>query len=76
MFAAPEDPTQSQTVQEMGLRLIESCNEVHVYGPEWTEEMWAEIRHAMDLGIEVMTDQKTIGRSQPHSQTARKGKER
>ena len=74
MFAAPEDPTQSQTVQELGLRLIESCDEVHVYGPEWTEGMWTEIRHAMDLGIEVMTDQKTIGRSHPHRQAARKGK--
>ncbi len=76
MFAAPKDPTQSQTVQEMGLRLIESCNEVHVYGPEWTEEMWKDIRHAMELGIDVMTDQKTIGRTQPHRQSARKGKER
>ena len=74
MFAAPEGPAQNQTVQEMGLRLIESCDAVHVYGPEWTEGMWTEIRHAMDLGIEVMTDQKTIGRSHPHRQAARKGK--
>ena len=74
MFAAPEAPMRDQTVQEMGLRLIESCDEVHVYGPEWTEGMWTEIRHAMDLGIEVMTDQKTIGRSHPHRQAARKGK--
>ena len=36
--------------------------------------MWAEIRHAMDLGIEVKTDQQTIGRSQPQRQAARKGK--
>ena len=74
MFAAPKDPTQDQKVQEMGLRLIESCDEVHVYGPEWTEGMWAEIRHAMDLGIPVMTDQKTIGHSHPHRQITRKGK--
>ena len=74
MFAAPEGPAQNQTVQEMGLRLIESCNEVHVYGPEWTEEMWKDIRHAIELGIEVMTDQQTIGRSHPHRQAARKGK--
>lgn len=73
-IADPENPVQDQAAREMGLRLVESCQEVHVYGPEWTEGMWAEIRHAMDLGIEVKTDQKTIGRSQPHRQAARKGK--
>ena len=73
-IADPENPAQDQAAREMGLRLVESCQEVHVYGPEWTEGMWAEIRHAMDLGIEVKTDQKTIGRAQPHRQTARKGK--
>ena len=36
--------------------------------------MWAEIRHAMDLGIQVKTDQKTIGRSPPRRQAAWKGK--
>ena len=73
-IADPENPVQDQAAREMGLRLVESCQEVHVYGPEWTEGMWAEIRHAMDLGIEVKTDQKTIGRSQPHRQATRKGK--
>ena len=73
-IADPKNPEQDQAAREMGLRLVESCQEVHVYGPEWTEGMWAEIRHAMDLGIEVKTDQKTIGRAQPHRQAARKGK--
>ena len=73
-IADPKDPAQDQAAREMGLRLVESCQEVHVYGPEWTEGMWAEIRHAMDLGIEVKTDQKTIGRTQPHRQATRKGK--
>ena len=73
-IADPEDPVQDQAARDMGLRLVESCQEVHVYGPDWTEGMWAEIRHAMDLGIEVKTDQKTIGRSQPHRQATRKGK--
>ena len=72
--ADPENPQQDQAAREMGLRLVESCQEVHVYGPEWTEGMWAEIRHAMDLGIEVKTDQQTIGRSPPRRQAARKGK--
>lgn len=73
-IADPENPVQDQAAREMGLRLVETCQEVHVYGPEWTEGMWAEIRHAMDLGIEVKTDQKTIGRTQPHRQATRKGK--
>ena len=72
--ADPENPQQDQAAREMGLRLVESCQEVHIYGPEWTEGMWAEIRHAMDLGIQVKTDQETIGRSPPRRQAARKGK--
>ena len=73
-IADPENPQQDQAAREMGLRLVESCQEVHVYGPEWTEGMWAEIRHAMDLGIEVKTDQQTIGHSPPRRQAPRKGK--
>ena len=72
--ADPENPQQDQAARDMGLRLVESCQEVHVYGPEWTEGMWAEIRHAMDLGIQVKTDQKTIERSPPRRQVPRKGK--
>ena len=72
--ADPENPQQDQAAREMGLRLVESCQQVNVYGPEWTEGMWAEIRHAMDLGIQVKTDQETIGRSPPRRQAARKGK--
>ena len=72
--ADPENPQQDQAARDMGLRLVESCQEVHVYGLEWTEGMWAEIRHAMDLGIQVKTDQKTIERSPPRRQATRKGK--
>ena len=73
-IADPENPQQDQAARDMGLRLVESCQEVHVYGPEWTEGMWAEIRHAMDLGIQVKTDLKTIERSPPRRQATRKGK--
>ena len=72
--ADPENTQQDQAAREMGLRLVESCQQVNVYGPEWTEGMWAEIRHAMDLGIEVKTDQQTIGHSPPRRQVPRKGK--
>ena len=73
-IADPEDPVQDQAARDMSLRLVESCQEVHVYGPEWTAGMWAEIRRAMELGIQVKTDQETIGRSPPRRQAARKGK--
>lgn len=62
-IADPEDPVQDQAARDMGLRLLESCQQVHVHGPIWTDGMWAEIHHAHKLGIGVMTDQKTIGRS-------------
>ena len=61
-FADPADPVQDQQAREAGLRLVESCQQINVYGPVWTDGMWAEINHANRLGIPVMTDQKTIGR--------------
>ena len=63
-IADPENPVQDQAAREMGLRLVESCQQVNVYGPVWTEGMWAEIRHAERLGIPVLTDQKELGRLQ------------
>lgn len=63
-IADPENPAQDQAAREMGLRLVESCQQVNVYGPTWTEGMWAEIRHAERLGIPVMTEQKELGRPQ------------
>lgn len=62
-IADPNDPAQDQAAHDMGLRLVESCQQVNVYGPEWTDGMWAEINHATKLGIEVQTDQQTIPRS-------------
>ena len=73
-IADPENPQQDQAARDMGLRLVESCQQVNVYGSEWTDGMWAEIRHAMDLGIQVKTDQKTIGRTTPRRQVPKKGK--
>ena len=54
-IADPENPAQDQAAREMGLRLVESCQQVNVYGPVWTEGMWAEINHAERLGIPVLT---------------------
>lgn len=64
-IADPENPIQDQAAREMGLRLVESCQQVNVYGPVWTDGMWAEIHHAHKLGIVVMTDQKELGKAPP-----------
>ena len=73
-IADPENPVQDQAAREMGLRLVEFCQQVNVYGPVWTEGMWAEINHAERLGIPVLTDQKELGKP-PHRRT-KQGKER
>ena len=73
-IADPENPAQDQAARDMGLRLLESCQQVNVYGPVWTDGMWAEIHHAERMGIPVMTDQKTLGR--PPRRQAKQGKER
>ena len=72
-IADPADPTQDQAAWEMGLRLVESCQQLNVYGPIWTDGMWAEIHHAERLGIPVMTDQKELGRS-PQKNSKKKEK--
>ena len=61
----PKHPEQDKNVKEMSLRLLESCQQLNVYGPIWTDDMWKHIYRAGDLGIPVMTDQKTIGRTPP-----------
>ena len=75
-IADPENPVQDQTARDMGLRLVESCQEVRVCSSTVTEGMWAEINHAMQLGIPVISEQKTktIGRSSPRRQATRKGR--
>lgn len=63
-IADPENPEQDQAAREMGLRLVESCQQVNVYGPEWTEGMWAEVNRAIELGIGVKTNRNGIERKQ------------
>ena len=63
--ANPNHPEQDAKTKEMSLRLLEACQQVNVYGSVWTDEMWDEIHHASKLGIPMMTDQKTIGRTPP-----------
>lgn len=73
-IADPENPAQDQAAREMGLRLVESCQQVNVYGKALSEGMWAEINHAVLLGIPVKSDLKRLERAQPHRQAARKGR--
>lgn len=64
-IADPNDPEQDTKGRKMVMRLLESCQQMNVYGPVWTDGMWQEIYKAGELGIPVMTDQKTIGRTPP-----------
>ena len=70
--ADPTDPAQDEKARAMGLRLLESCQQMNVYGPVWTDGMWQEIYKAGELGIPVLTDQKTIGRTPPARRLGRK----
>lgn len=70
--ADPTDPAQDKKARAMGLRLLESCQQMNVYGPVWTDGMWQEIYKAGELGIPVMTDQTTIGRTPPARHPKRK----
>ena len=63
---------RDEKARAMGLRLLESCQQMNVYGPVWTDGMWQEIYKAGELGIPVLTDQKTIGRTPPARHPKRK----
>ena len=71
-FADPGNPAQDQAARKMGLRLVESCQRVNVYGTVLSEGMRAEINHAVLLGIPVKSDSVTIGHSQPHRRSPQK----
>ena len=65
---------QAEKAKEMGMRMLEACQEVHVCGDQRTDRMREEIRRAEELGIPVVTDQWILGRSAPHEQTPGKRK--
>ena len=74
-IADPGDPAQDEAVREMGLRLVGTCQQINVYGPIWTDGMWAEIDRASQMGIPMMTDQKTLGKfpAQRHCKNSGRG---
>lgn len=76
-LADPENVDQYLAAQRMSLRLVESCQQVNVYGTVLSERMWAEIDHAILRGISVKSDVEAIQRAQTHRQAAaQKGKGR
>ena len=62
-IADPRNPDDDKKAMGMCLKLMERCNEIRVYGPVWSEGMWAEIRHAEKLKIPVKTDQQEVPRT-------------
>jgi len=73
-IADPTNPVEDKAAIEMGLKLLEQCQQLNVYGPVWTDGMWGEIHHAERLGIPVMTDQKTLGHTPPKKKTPQRGR--
>ena len=68
------NPAQDLAAREMGLRLVEKCQQINVYGPV-TEGMWAEIHRANKLDIPVVTALKTKGRTSPRRKKSAKREE-
>ncbi|WP_409967239.1 DUF4406 domain-containing protein [Bengtsoniella intestinalis] len=64
-IADPENEIEDEQARHLGLKLVESCQAIHVYGTEWTDGMWAEIHHAEKRGIPIYTDQTEVPRSRP-----------
>ena len=72
-IADPGNPAQDQAAREMGLRLVESCQRLHVYGSRITEGMQAEIQHAQEQGISVVFERELPQRARPRKKSAQKG---
>lgn len=71
--ADPACSVQDEAAREMGLRLLESCHQINVYGSTITEGMRAEIRCAQDQGIPVVFEQEPPQRVRPRKRIVRKG---
>jgi len=68
-IADPSNPIEDKKAMEMCLRLIDRCNEVHIYGDIWTEGMWQEIHYAEKQKIPIYTDQKRVPKSKQINRT-------
>ena len=68
----PDCSAQTEAARRMGLRLVESCQMVNVYGSTVTEGMQAEISRARERDIPVVYDPELLRRMYPRKQPARK----
>lgn len=72
-IANPGNPAQDQAAREMGLRLVESCQQVRVCGATITEGMRAEIQRAQEQGVPVVFEQEPPQRTRSRKKSAQKG---
>lgn len=72
-IADPGNPAQDQAAREMGLRLVESCQQVRVCGSTVTEGMRAEIQRAQEQGVPVIFEQEPPRRTRSRKKSAQKG---
>lgn len=56
-IADPNHSEQDQSAREMGLKLLEKCTQINVYGKVLTVGMIEEIRHAKRHGIPIFDKQ-------------------
>lgn len=70
--ADPACSVQDESAREMGLRLLESCQQVNVYGSTITEGMRAEIRLAQERGIPVVYEQEPVRQVRPRKRSGPK----
>lgn len=63
--ADPACSVQDEAARKMGLRLLESCQQINIYGSTITEGMQAEIRRAQELGIPMAFDGEPVQRARP-----------
>lgn len=61
-IADPNNPAEDNAAMEMCKKLIDRCSEIRVYGSEWSDGMWEEIRYAEQRKVPVLTDQKKVPR--------------
>lgn len=58
----PQETAVMDTDRRMRFRLMDRCRTFLICGTQWTDEMWAEINHAITRGMEIKTDQGSGGR--------------
>ncbi|WP_325213497.1 DUF7768 domain-containing protein [Oscillibacter sp.] len=69
----PDGSIQAEAAREIGLRLVESCRQINVYGSAITEGMQEEISRALERDIPVSYDPELIRRMHPRKKPVRKG---